>query len=297
MSTETEVRLSVRPGPRPDPLPVRGAPAWTAHASWVATLALTIGAGLLVAHRELGLLACGAALFGVAAQVVIGRLQRTCHALHFGAGLLVLALAKGAEAAGEFALPLGLLLAGDLAARTAARFVRMSVVPLAGCVPWRFRSSYRQLALWFATGGLAAGLLLVVAAPGATVKVAAIALFPLALRSYADNLLPRLSARSLWALVACGHAAALAAFVPAYGPIAAAWTFVASETVLFAISALLIARSTGVAPFPTAQLAGAIGAVLVLCALSLPGNSEWPFLVSIVFGAACGALLFPRRTL
>lgn len=294
MSAVAEGLFRVR-GPRPDPLPVRRGFPWTAHVAWIAALAAAIGATLALRDRELGLLACGAALYAVALEAVRLRVIRVCHAVHLGAGVCVLALAHHAAAAGVFALPAGLALAADLGARAGAVRYRGSVAPLAGQVPPRFRRRYRDVAILFGAGGLVAGVVLILAGPSTPVRIVGVALVPLALRSFATNLLSYHASKSLWILAACVHVAILAAFVPQHGAVAAAWALVGAETVLFVGASLVILRVWEKTPFPTAQMAGMAAAGILLCAVSVPGNAAWPLLVVLLFGAACGALLYPTR--
>ena len=294
--TQVEEILSVRAGPRPDPIPRGPAVIWTRHAGWVTALVTVSLAGLILDTHALGLVACGAAIFAVCSHAAKGRARSLCHAVHQCCGLLGLAIFHGADVAGSFAIPVGLLLVAALGARTAAQSIRPVVAPLAGPVPWRFRAIYRNYALWFASAGLAAGLGLVAFAPSALVKVVGVAMLPLALRTYAGNLLSHHASWRLWALAVSVHVAALAAFVPSHGAMAAAWAMVGSETLLFLGSAAVIARRTGVSPFPTLHMAGLAGAAILLCALTVPSSSEWPFLVAILFGTGCGAILFPKKT-
>ena len=192
--------FSIRPGPHLDPLPKGAGALWAIHLAWATALLLVSGAGLVLGTESLGLVACGAAVFAIANAAVRRHVLASCHAIHLSVGLLVLMMTHGAEAAGAFALSAGLLVVATLGAGAATRYLRPNVAPLAGMVPWRFRSAYRSHALWYASAGLAATLALVALTPSPVLRVTAIALLPLGLRSYASNLLSRHACRRLWIL-------------------------------------------------------------------------------------------------
>lgn len=295
MSAAVQDLFRPRGGPRPDPLPARGGFPWRNHAAWIAALAATVLAYAALPARDLGLLACGAGLFAAASYAVRASVARACEAVHLAAGVCVLALAHDADAAGSYALAAGLLLSADLGARAASAHLRARVAPLAGQVPERFRQRYRDLALRFGGAGLAAGLLVVALGPAPEVRVVGVALLPLALRSFASNLLSFHAGRALWILAASAQVAALIAFVPQHGAVAAAWAAVAVETLLFAGSALAVTRAATAAAFPTVPVASMSAAGLLLCALAVPGSATWPLLVLLLFAAGCGALLYPTR--
>ncbi|MEM8884464.1 MAG: hypothetical protein AAGD14_10360 [Planctomycetota bacterium] len=286
--------LHVRIDPRPDPLRVRSGALWARAIPAAAAGVLCLVAILVLSPRDLGLAASGAAVWALASSAIRGHLGEFCLRMHLAAGLLALAMTQGAEAAGRFAPASALLLVADLAGRTATRSVRNSVAPMAGSVPWRFRSSYRQFALRYAGVGLGVGMLLAVLVPNPVVKVMGVACLPIALRSFGLNLLSPRSVRSLWVLVSFFHVAALAAFVPKLGPLAAAWAVVVSETMLLVGVALLIARRTGVAPFPVQSYAIGGAACLLLFALAVPGAGIWPIIVAVIGATAASVLFWPK---
>ncbi|MHC4952474.1 MAG: hypothetical protein ACYTGZ_01170 [Planctomycetota bacterium] len=293
MSAAVDEILQIRANPRPDPLRLRSGPPWMrAIPAAVAALAAIV-ALLTLSTRDLGLVACGAALWSAGACAARGHVTGVCLRLHMTAGMFALALFRGAEEAGQFAPVVALLVVAALAARASAYSLRRTIAPMAGRVPWRFRSSYRLHALRYGAVGLAAALALVAFAPNPVVKIIGVACVPLALRTFALHLLSPRKTTSLWMIVAFFHMAALAAFVPAHGAMAAAWIVVASETMLLAGAATVIARSTGVSPFPRRTLAVGAGSALLLCALAIPGTGLWPILVTIVV-AAVTAIFFWR---
>ncbi len=292
---EIENALQIRVDPRPDPLRVRTGPAWAGFVPAAATALLCLVATLVLNPRDLGLVACGAALWAVASSVLRGAFGEFCVRFHLAAGLFALALFRGADGAGEFASAAAVLLVGDLVARRMAHNVRKSVAPLAGNVPWTFRSSYRRLALQSGGIGIAVGLVLIAIAPNPIVKIVGVACLPIALRCFGMNLMSGRSKRNLWVLTAFFHAAALAAFVPTFGPLAAAWTIVVSETMLVVgIGALVMGRA-GFAPFPMQKFVIASAASLMLFAVAIPGTGLWPILVALIGATGSGVLFLPNR--
>ncbi|MHC4848259.1 MAG: hypothetical protein ACYTEG_07380 [Planctomycetota bacterium] len=289
--------LQVRLDPRPDPLRIRTGPPWTRAIPALAAAVVSLAVMAILDTRDLGLVACGAASWAVASSLIRGRLGDSCLRLHLAAGLLALACFRGAGAAGEFAPAAAVLLVADLAARSAARSVRNSVAPMAGSVPWRFRSSYRQCAARYGAVGLGVAVLLVALAPDPVVKVIGVACLPIAMRSFGMHLVSTRTMRNLWFLVAFFHVAALAAFVPPFGAIAAAWVVVVSETLLLVGVGMLIARRTGVKPFPMQTFAVGSAAALMLFALAVPNTGFWPVIVALVCGTGAAVLFWPKRGL
>ena len=295
MTANVDELLHLRLDPRPDPLRIRNGPLWM-RALPVAVAAVVIASAVFAFDtRDLGLAACGAAAWTIATSAVRGLFGEFCLRFHLAAGLLALGIFRGADAAGAFVPATAVLLIADLAARTASRSVRNSVAPMAGSVPWRFRSSYRQFALRYAGVGLGIALPLVVFAPDPVMKVIGVACLPIALRSFGLHLLSVRQARNLWLLAAFFHLAALAAFVPPFGALAAAWTVVISETLLLVGVGMLIARRTGVVPFPMQTYVSGAAASLLLFALAIPNTGIWPVLVALVCATAAGVLFWPRR--
>ena len=288
--------LQIQVDPRPDPLGIRRGSTWTRFIpAGVATVLCSL-AVLILPTRDLGLVACGAAAWAVVVSGLRASFVETCYRFHLAAGLFALAIFDGAAEAGAFAPAAALLLILDLLARQYSRDVRRSVAPMAGSVPWRFRSEYRQTALRAAAGGAGLALVLAVAIPHPIVKIVSIACLPIALRAFGMNLMSGSATRSLWMLVAFFHAGALAAFVPAFGAEAAAWIFVVSESMLLVGIGLLIARRTGVTPFPMQSYAVGSAASLLLCALAIPKTGSWPVLIALVCVAAAGAVFWPNRS-
>ncbi|MHC4938518.1 MAG: hypothetical protein ACYTHK_06080 [Planctomycetota bacterium] len=287
--------LQVRIDPRPDPLRIRTGPPWTRAVPAVSAAVLSVIAILVLDTRDLGLVACGAAVWALASSAARGMIGEFCLRLHLAAGLLALAAIKGADAAGQFAPASAVLLVADLAARSAARSVRKSVAPMAGRVPWRFRASYRQSAVRYGAVGLGVALLLVAVVPDPVVKVIGVACLPIALRSFGMHLISPRTLRYLWVLAAFFHLAALAAFVPFFGAMAAAWTVVVAETLLLVGLGMLITLRTGVAPFPLQTLAIGSAASLLLFALAIPGTGVWPVIVALVCGTGAAVLFWPNR--
>jgi hypothetical protein len=283
----------VRPA-QPDPLPLRAERAWSRHAPWVATVAALAAATSLLDATELGLLASGAGTLAVLHGVALGRLRQTCLALHLSAGVLLLALSRGATEAGSFAPAAAIVLAGAMLARAAALRVRPAVAPLAGRLPWEFRRIHRRIALRFGLAGLAAGVLVALLVSAPLVRIAAVALLPLALRTFVGTLLSPGIGRLVLTYTAAMHVAVLVLLLPAFGAPVAAWSLVGAETLLFVGSALIVARRTGVTPFPTLQLGALFAAIVLLATVCVPGTPQWPLLVLILCGVALGAVLFPR---
>ena len=295
MADTIENVLRIQVDPRPDPLHTRSGPAWAGFVPAAVTAILCVIAVLALSTHDLGLVACGAGVWAVASSALRGSFCEFCLRFHVAAGLFALALFRGAEGAGEFAPAAAALLVGDLVARRMAHNVRKSVAPLAGNIPWTFRSSYRRLALQSGAVGLVVGLALIVIAPSPIVKVIGVACLPIALRCFGMNLMSGRSMRHLWLLVAFFHAAALAAFVPAFGPIAAAWTVVVSETMLLLGIGVLIMGRTGFAPFPMQKFVVGAAASLMLFAVAIPGTGLWPVLVALIGATGSGVLFLPKR--
>jgi len=282
--------LSVRLEPRPDPLRIRVGAPWARAIPAAVAAAACLLAIVVLDPAQLGVAACGAAAWALASSAVRGSFGEFCLRLHLAGGLLALAMFRGAGAAGAFAPAAAVMLVAELAARGAARDVRNAVAPMAGSVPWRFRTSYRQFALRYAAAGFGAALVLVLAVPDPVVKVIGVAMLPVALRSLCMHMVSTRSTRTLWMLAAFFHGAALAAFVPAFGAMAAAWIVVVVETMLLAGVGMLIARRAGVKPFPVQAYATGSAAALLLFAMAVPGTGLWPILVALVCGAGAAAV-------
>jgi len=295
MTLLAEAPREVRSAARPDPLPVPGLSLAARHGPWIAALGAGLGAVSLFDQASLGLLACGAATMAILANATQRRLRRTCHAIHLSAGTLLLAVWHGAAAAGAFFPAAGVLVVGALLARGAALGVRTRIAPLASVVPWKFRRTYRRAAIPFALAGLLASIAVVCAGTTPAVRIAGVALFPMALRSYAGTLLSRKEMRAIWGYGVAVHLMLLGLLVPGHGAATAAWALVTAETILFAGSALVIARRTGVAPFPLLPAAVAVMVAAMFAATTIPDSPELPFLAAVLIGAATGAAFFPRR--
>jgi len=280
---------------RPDPLPRPVLSLAARHGPWITALGAGLGAIYLFDRPSLGRLACGAATMAILANATQGRLRRTCHALHLSAGILLLAVWHGAAAAGAYFPAAGMLVVGALLARGAALGVRAEVAPLAAVVPWKFRRTYRRAAIPFALAGLVASAAVVLAGTAPAVRIAGVALFPMALRSYAGTLLSRREMRAIWGYGVAIHLMLLGLLVPGHGAAAAAWALVIAETILFGGSALVIARRTGVAPLPLLPAAVAVMVAAMFGATTIPDSPELPFLAAVLIGAAAGAAFFPRR--
>lgn len=287
--------LQIRVDPRPDPLRMRNGPAWAGFIPAAVTAVFCLAAILVMNPHDLGLIACGAGLWAVVSSALRGSFGEFCLRFHLAAGLFALAMFRGADAAGAFAPAAAVLLVADLVARRMSHNVRKSVAPLAGNVPWTFRSSYRRFALQSGGIGLAVGLVLILVVPNPVVKIIGVACLPIALRCFGMNLMSGRSLRNLWILAAFFHAAALAAFVPTFGPVAAAWTIVVSETMLTLGMGVLIMGRTGFAPFPMQRFAIAAAASLMLFAVAIPGTGIWPILVALIGATGSGVLFLPKR--
>ncbi|HEX5135646.1 MAG TPA: hypothetical protein VFY93_01650 [Planctomycetota bacterium] len=292
----TVVEESVRARPRPDPIPQRGLRWWAAHAPWILA-ALGTGTALLALRgRDLGLLACGASLALLLAALARVSLHVFCKVAHVSCGVLALGLLDGADVAGSYVAGAGALAVAMLLGRSFAHLVRPEVAPLAGRLPWIFPSSLRGAAIRFGIAGLAAAVPLAFLGPTPVLRVIGVAMLPLALRTYLLTLLAERTARAIWSLAVAVELMLLAALVTAHGPIGAAWAAVVAETTLFACSAFVVARRTGVAPLAQLQLLGLACTMVLVLFLTLRGGLDFLLLGGIVVGVVAGALFWPRRT-
>ncbi|MHC4549573.1 MAG: hypothetical protein ACYTEZ_12440 [Planctomycetota bacterium] len=294
MRVEAEPVLSVRTGPRPDPIPHASASLWTLHSPWVGALIAFGAATLWLAPRDLGMMACGAGLMAILVSAARARLRMTCHAAHLSGGVIALTVLRSPEEAGSFVLAAGTVVVAVLVARAWALQVRTEVAPLAGRLPWRFRTSFRGLTLRFGIAGLAVGIAFALFGTDPHLRIVGVAMLPLALRSYVGNLLSRRATRAIWCIALAAHVTILACFVPGYGAAAAAWAVVVGETLLFAGEALVVARRTGVTPMPLLQLASFACAALIVLLLTIPNSADWMLLAGIALGIATGAFFLPR---
>jgi hypothetical protein len=295
MRSGIERLLSIRTGPRPDPIPTEKSLGWWVHAPWI-VVALIVAAGeLSLPYHDLGLLACGAAAAAIALPALRGGALEGYRAFHLCGALIALAGFHDAETAGGYVLPAGLVITGVLLGEAAATYITPAVASLAGRVPWRFENAYRQQALHFGVVGLMASLFFVLLGPSPVYRILGVALLPLALRTHSANLLALDSARLLWSGAAAANAVALLLFVPAFGAPAAAWGFAAGEVVLFLGSAVLIADRTGATPFPRPRAAVAAGFVLLLGPIALPGGAFLFLTVLTVLGLMAGGYVLYRR--
>jgi len=285
----------VRVRPRLDPLPQAGLRFWAAHAPWLLTL-LAAGAALLtLAGRDLGLVACGALTALLLASLARVSLHVFCRVAHLVCGVLALGALDGADVAGSYVAGAAALAVAALLARSFAQLVRPEVAPLAGRLPWIFPASLRGAAIRFGLAGLAAAVPLAFLGPTPVLRVIGVAMLPLALRSYLLNLLAERTARAIWSLAVAVEMLLLAALATAHGPLGAAWAAVVAETVLFACSAFVVARRTGVAPLAQLQFGGLACAMVLVLFLTLRGDADFLLLGGIVVGVAAGALFWPRK--
>jgi len=296
MKRMVEALLRVRTGPRPDPLPDPRGDPWGLHAPYLAVL-LVVGLGaLLMEPDQLGLLACGAIIGALTIALVGLDVPRACEAVHYGSAVLFVALFHGTADAGAFVPAAGLFLFAALGGRAAARFFSPSVAPLAGRVPWRFEDIYRHHALRFAGAGALIALVLVALGSNPALRILGVAMLPMALRSYAGQMLAPASKQKLWLLVASFEAVGMLLLVPSHGAVAAAWLLVVGETVLFIGSALTIAERTGVDPYPHRALAVGGAAAALVAAVAVPATNPIVLILIFVFGALLGLIfLIPNR--
>jgi hypothetical protein len=285
----------VRVRPRPDPLPKHALTWWTAHAPWVLAAAALVAALVTLRGRDLGLVACGAGVALLLSALARVSLHVSCKVAHLSCGVLALGLLDGAEVAGSYVAGAGALAVAALLARSFARIVRPEVAPLAGRLPWIFPASLRGAAIRFGVAGLAAGVPLAFLGPTPVLRVAGIAMLPLSLRAYLLTLLAERTARAIWSLSVAVELLLLAALAPAHGPVGAAWAAVVAETALFACSAFVVARRTGVAPLAQLQLLGLACAMILVLLLTIRGDADFLLLGGIALGVVAGALFWPRR--
>lgn len=288
--------LQVRASPRPDAL------RWGSTQMWARALPsalFAIGAALaclLLDTRDLGLVACAVAVWAVASRVASMRWAETGYRLHLTAGLFALGLLRSAGDAGEFAPAAAILVLAALVARAATADARRTIAPMSARVPSGFLQRYRSHALRYGAVGLGVGLLLILVAPNPILKIIGVACLPLALRTFALQLLTPRKSQALWWMAALFHLAALAAFVPAHGAVAAAWIAVLAEVMLLVGAVIVIAHSMSAAPFPRRTLAVGGGSLLLVCSLAVPGTGIWPMLVTAVVAAIVGVFYWPSRT-
>jgi len=295
MQASVDDLLKVRANPRPDPLHMAEGPLLHRVMPAAGAAVAATAAYFALDPRDLGLLACGAAVWSIGSCAARQSWSDVGQRLHLTAGLLALAVLRSAADAGDFVPATALLVVAALAAKGSAFGLRRSLSRMAGSVPWQFRSQYRSSAIRYGALGLGVGLVLVLFIPNPILKVIGVACVPLALRTFALQLLTPRKTRLLWSVVALFHVAAVIAFVPSHGAMAAAWIVVASESMLLAGAATLIAKRTGVSPFPTRTLAVGAGTALLICAAAVPGTGIWPFLVTVVFAAISSILIWPQK--
>ncbi|MHC4222840.1 MAG: hypothetical protein ACYSUN_02530 [Planctomycetota bacterium] len=295
MNGAIERLLSVRRGPRPDPLPDQPGPAWQVHAPWATVLVFVIAGAFFLSGHDFGLLAVGAGLCALALSALSGKLGETCRAVHIAGGILALAVVQDAAAAGAFALPLGLFLAAALAGRAAATYITPSVAPLAGRLPWRFEDAYKQQALQFAVCGLGASLAVAAMGPTVVFKILGVALLPLSLRVYSGHLLSPAASRRIWLAGAATNLFFLILFAPFAGAAAAALGVLTGESVMALGSLVSIGDRTGATLFPKLRLAVAAGAILVLGPLAVPGGAVWLLIALLAASAVWGMLRATRQ--
>jgi len=293
-ATVGEPPLKVRAAPRLDPLPIRPETPWTKHAPWLAGITLLVASWLSLDAHSAGLLACGGAVMAVIISLASGRLRLTWQAMHFAAGVIVLSVWATAAETGVFALAAGVVLVGALIARAGALDLRDGVAPLAGRLPWRFGRLYRHGASRFAVVGLVAAIVMTFVGTSAAMRVAAIALLPIAVRTYIGSLLSSGTTHALWIFCVIAHVTLLAMLAPVHGAIGAAWALVITETLLFAGTSVAIARRTGESPFTVGHFTAVVAAGLMLISITIPETPEWIFLVAMAAGAVAGAVFFPR---
>lgn len=286
----------VRVRPRPDPIPRPALAWWTAHAPWVLAAAALFVALVTLRGRDLGLVACGASVALLLAALARVSLLACCKVTHLSCGVLALGMLDGAETAGTYVAGAGAIAVAALIARSFARLVRPGVAPLAGRLPWIFPSSLRGAALRFGAAGLAAAVPLAFIGPTPVLRAVGVAMVPLALRSYLLTLLAERTARAIWSLAVALELLLLATLATAHGPLGAAWAAVVAESALFACSAFVVARRTGVAPLAQLQLGGLACAMVLVLFLTLRGDADFLLLGGIIVGVVAGALLWPRRT-
>jgi len=236
-------------------------------------VAAIVACALLDAH-DLGVAACTVALWALGTRAI--KQDRLAPLLHLTAGVLALGLLRDAATAGAFAPAACVLVLGTLVSRD----------PLV---------SANERA--FAAGGLVIGVVLVLVPSDPVLKIIGVACLPLALRAFVLQGLSPQQSSALWNMVALLHVAAVVAFVPAHGALAAAWVAVLAEVMLLAGAAVLLARNAGMlSRFPQRTLAMGGGGLLLLCALAVPGTGAWPLLVTTVVAAIIGVFYWPART-
>jgi len=231
-------------------------------------VAAIVACALLDAH-DLGVAAGAIALWALGTRAI--KRQPLAPLLHLTAGVLALGLLRDAASAGAFVPATCILVLGAL-------------VPVTGG------------ARTYGGVGLAIGIVLVIVPADPVLKIIGIACLPLALRTFVIQGLSPQQSGALWNMVALLHVAAVVAFVPAHGALAAAWVAVLAEVMLLAGAAVLLARNAGHMPFPQRTLAMGGGAILLLCALAVPGTGAWPLLVTAVVAAIVGVFYWPART-
>ncbi|MHC4958039.1 MAG: hypothetical protein ACYTGN_06650 [Planctomycetota bacterium] len=270
MKSAVDGLLKVRRGPRPDPIPDARYDAWSLHAPYLTLLITLLVAGMLLTDGERGLLACGAVIGAALRAMVQLRLREGSVVVHYGAGVLVVALFLGMDGAGAYTLPACLFLTAALGARAATRYFSLEVAPLAGRVQWRFSDAFRRQSVYFGIAGGAAALVGIVIAPGTAAKVLSVAMLPLVLRTYMGQMLAPDARTRLWTIAASFELIALLLLVPASGIGAAPWIVVAGETVLFLGSAIVILERTGVR-IARRDLGIGTGTFLLVASVALPG--------------------------
>jgi hypothetical protein len=297
MEEAPQAVLSVRAGPRPDPIRVPRAPFLRAHAPGLGLLALGALASALLPEGALGLLACAVAAATAATAVTRGRLALAAASMHAAAGTVALAIVHGFPAAGAFVPVALVLVAAGFLANAAARALRPSVAPLAGVAPWSFVAAYRLHSLLFGVAGLFSGLALALFGPSPELRILGPALLPLALRCYAAQFAEPRALGGARAAAFVLEAGLLAFFVPGYGARAAAWSLVAAESALFVVHALAVARRTGALPFSFPAAAAATGSFLLLASVALPSDRMLPSILAAAFlvGVSAGSALADRR--
>ncbi len=276
-------------------MPVGRLVAWPAHAPWVLSLAAFAGALLLLRGRDLGLVACGAGWALVLAAAARVSLRAFCRAAHLAGGVIALGALRGAEEAGAYVAAAGALAVASLLAQSFAGLVRTEIAPLAGRLPWIFPASLRGAAIRFGVAGLAVAVPLAFFGHSPVLRAVGIAMVPLAFRSYLLSLLGERIARAIWSLAVAIELLLLVALVTANGALGAAWAAVVAETILFACSAFVVARKTGVAPLPQLQLLGLACVMVLVVFLTLRGDADFLLLGGIALGVVAGALFWPRR--
>ncbi len=228
-----------------------------------------IGASALLSPHDLGIGAGAIALWALGTRAI--RQDRLAPLLHLTAGVLALGLLRDAASAGAF-VPATCIL------------VLATLVPVTGG------------ARTYGAVGLAVGIVLVIVPADPVLKIIGVACLPLALRTFVLQGLSPQQSSALWNMVSLLHIAAVVAFVPAHGALAAAWVAVVAEVMLLAGAAVLLARNAGQSPFPQRNLAVGGGGILLLCALAVPGTGAWPLLVTAVVAAIVGVFYWPART-